>query len=326
MKAIIFTLCAAMLFIAHVAHAQVGCERIRNLKREVYLPTESGIPDDAALQKIDSFWHVVKRSGSEGLYCLKQLITEEKRDSFFLADAVELMLKIDSSIPTYQLAMSATLRSNMLRSSPFHFLALARKCTDAGLDISGMLNQYALYGQPVFLEYEAFMVQRQFAINYLVALLSDDAATAQLEMLLRSEDLQVHYSAVAAIAMLLTERGFQLMDSLRSADSIVNTARGEKWIHFPMPPAPTVAMSRAQILDTLKDIANGLSDKFLDEDMNFVGNLVRLAEVQDIPLLRAVRHASFKKISKHNFQEHTIRSYILLAVIDRLGLYTKYRK
>ena len=326
LKSIILIFSAAIFLNIRAAHAQVGCERIRDLKKKVYLPTASGIPDDNALQRIDSFWHLVKSSGAEGLYCLKQLMTEEKRDSFFLADGVELMLEIDSSKLAYQLAMSAALRSNMLRSSPFHYLALAWKCADAGIDISAMLNQYALYGKPVLLEYEAFLVERQLAIQYLVSLLYDDAATAQLEALLRSDDPQVHYPAVAAIAMLLTERGFQLMDSLRSADSIVNTARGEKWIHFPLPPPPTAAMTRAQILDTLKDIANGLNNKFLDEDMNFVGNLVRNVEVQDIPLLRAVRHASFKNISKASFQEYTLRSYILLAVIDRLGLYKKYRK
>jgi hypothetical protein len=89
-----------VLFAASAQAQNSPCDQIDAAKKKTYGYKPAELTDAARKPKsdeIDLFWKPVKAQRVEGNDCLKQLLSTEKDDGFFLFDGAKLLYSLESA-------------------------------------------------------------------------------------------------------------------------------------------------------------------------------------------------------------------------------------
>src|SRR5262245_60053658 len=90
-----------------LTQASDPCAPIRTAKEKTYgfRPTDLKEKEqDEKSKAMDAFWKLVKSNGAAGTSCLRDLLSREERDGFFLFDGASLLLSEDRSPESFSIA------------------------------------------------------------------------------------------------------------------------------------------------------------------------------------------------------------------------------
>ena len=85
---------------------------------------------EAKSAQMDRFWESVKSMRQPGIDCLKQLIVAEQQDGFFVFDAASLLLSLDKSATSLEVASSGIAKADLndLDSSSYIRAGRFKRC------------------------------------------------------------------------------------------------------------------------------------------------------------------------------------------------------
>lgn len=194
-----------------------SCAEVTAAKTKTYgfRPTELDQKTRAAKSKaMDAFWSLVKAKGSAGTVCLKQLISGETKDPFFLFDGAALVLSLDHSDAAQAIVIGAVQRTDMHEVDPAGFLRLTLQLSSLGADIGPLAIEYLQQPNVVAqAPMHAMSFDRNMAAVLLFGSMRPELVDRYAIPALAGPDANLKTPAAIGLALNMTEASFKALQT-----------------------------------------------------------------------------------------------------------------
>ena len=116
---------------------EADCAAIRQAKSKTYNFHPTKVDEktrQAKSKEMDSFWKLVKGEHSEGIVCLRQMLSGEPTGSFFLFDGASLLISLDKSDASLKASKEAVERADLSDVDPAGYMSMLIQLGLAGVD------------------------------------------------------------------------------------------------------------------------------------------------------------------------------------------------
>jgi hypothetical protein len=191
------------------------CSELRAEKSKTYGFQLSKLDEaqlDAKAKQIDDFWKQVQAAGSEGVSCIRALLTEEKTDHVFQFDAASMLFTADPSPETRNLVRDALVQADFQESDPATYLTIALALGQDGVDIGPLAAKLLLYPNAVIhITEHSLELDSDTAALFLYGSMEPTQASNALIALLGDEKPFVRSAAAHLLAEQMTDESFRAL-------------------------------------------------------------------------------------------------------------------
>lgn len=315
------------------AAMESACAELQKEKSDIYgfHPAQISQKErDAKSSQMNRFWQSVKSQGPLGIDCLKQLIVAEQQDGFFVFDAASLLLSLDTSTASLEVASSGIAKADLKDLDSSAYIHTTLSLFHRGMDITSLVEHYMTAPEVKgFVPQHAMTLDRETGAIFMYGSMPSSSADRSLIRMLSSNESATRSAAVALLPLSLTK------DSLTALKAIDRTALPESirksvegcLRHQQIEDAGPMKQSRAEVLKTLNRIPKFGGDFWgVAGDKEFTQSAIALLQEEDLPVLREARRKSIYGLSDEALHEYFALSMVLLGVINRLDLYKEVRE
>ncbi|MBZ5512702.1 MAG: hypothetical protein LAN70_16260 [Acidobacteriia bacterium] len=196
-----------------------ACSEINAAKAKTYgfHPTQVDQKTREAKSKaMDSFWLLVKSKGRGGQECLKQLLTTETKDQFFLFDGASLLLSLDGSEASLTTVTDAVQRTDMAEVDFAGYMRLTLQLASRGADTGPLVLRYLRQENPVAnAPAHAMSFDRNMAAILLFGSMRPEMVDRYAIPALTDPDTNVRAAVAIAVAINMTENSFKALQAFQ---------------------------------------------------------------------------------------------------------------
>ena len=315
------------------AAGEPPCAQIQKEKVSIYRFHPSAITKEeqkAKSDQMDQFWKAVKSQGRSGQECLKQLIAEEQVDGFFLFDGASLLLSLDQSPASLEVAQAALSKTDLKDIDSSGYIRMTMFLFQKGFEITPIVEHYMTAPEVKgYVPQHAMRLDRETGAFFLYGIMPPPAADKSLIRMLGASDPATRSTAALLLSLSLTEESFIALKAFDKASlpKAVREAVEASIKYHPVESAEPIKLSRADVLKTLNQIPKYSGDFWgLAGNKEFAQSSVTLLTIGDIPAIREARRKSISSLSDEALHEYFALSQILLGVINRLDLHQGLRE
>lgn len=285
---------------------------------------------EAKSAQMDRFWESVKSQRQPGIDCLKQLIVAEQQDGYFVFDAASLLLSLDTSTTSLEVASSGIAKADLKDLDSSSYIRTTLFLFHRGIDITSLVEHYMTAPEVKgFVPQHAMTLDRETGAIFMYGSMPSSSADQSLIRMLRSNESATRSAAVALLPLSLTKdslNAFKAIERTALPESIRKSVEGGLR-HQRIEDAGPTKQSRAEVLKTLNRIPNFGGDFWgVAGDKAFAQSAIALLQEEDLPVLREARRKSIYGLSDEALHEYFALSRVLLGVINRLDLYKEVRE
>lgn len=332
LTALLPTFTIALSIGSATATTESVCAQIQQKKSRIYGFSPSQISKEEQKSRsgqMDQFWNLVKSQGQSGRECLKQLIMAEQEDGFFVYDGTSLLLDMDQSPASLEVALVGLSKTNLKDINSSGYIHMAMFLLHKGLEITPLAEHYMLAPEVEgFVPQHAMRLDRETGAFFLYGSMPITTGDQSLGRMLNASQPPARSTAALMLSMSMTEGSYKALKSFRKASlpKQILTAIESSTKHRPIQEPGPFKMTRAEVLSTLSRIPNYSGDFWgVAGDKEFTKSAVALLTYDDLPILREARRKSLSGLSDEALHEYFALSHILLSVINRLDLYRELR-
>lgn len=280
--------------------------------------------------QMDRFWKSVKSQGPQGIDCLKQLIVAEQQDGYFVFDAASLLLSLDTSTTSLEVASLGIAKADLKDLDSSSYIRTTLFLFHRGMDITPLVEHYLMAPEVKgFVPQHAMTLDRETGAIFMYGSLPSSSADESLIRMLNSKESATKHAAVALLSLSLTEDSFKAIkavDRTSLPESIRKSVDGSLKRQRIEDAGPT-KKSRTEVLQTINRIPKFGGDFWgVAGDKEFTQSAITLLQEQDLPALREARRKSIYSLSDEALHEYFALTRVLLGVINRLDLYQQVRE
>lgn len=285
---------------------------------------------DAKSSQMDRFWESVKSQGQPGIDCLKQLIVAEQQDGFFVFDAASLLVRLDQSPASLEVALTGISKTDLKDVDSSAYIRMTMFLFHQGLEITPLVEHYMTAPEVKgFVPQHAMTLDRETGAVFMYGSMPISAADQSLIRMLNSKESATRNAAVALLSMSLTENSFNAIKVVDRNSLPEFIRKSVEWSqkYQRIEDAGRTKQSRTEVLQTLNRIPNFGGDFWgVAGDKEFAQSAIALLQEEDLPVLREARRKSIYGLSDEALHEYHALSRVLLGVINRLDLYKDVRE
>jgi hypothetical protein len=160
---------------------------------------------------MDRFWKSVKSQGQSGLECLKQMLVAEKQDGFFVFDAASLLVSLDQSPASLEVAHLGISKTNLKEIDSSGYVRMGMLLSRKGLDITPLAEHYMKAPEVKgFVPQHAMTLDRETGALFLYGGMPISVADKSLIRLLSASEPAARSTAALLLSMSMTEEGILL--------------------------------------------------------------------------------------------------------------------
>ncbi|MCC6141293.1 MAG: hypothetical protein IT389_11860 [Nitrospira sp.] len=309
-----------------------ACAQIQQEKSRIYGFHPSRISKEeqkSRSNQMDQFWSSVKSQGQSGRECLKQLILAEQQDGFFVFDGTSLLMDMDQSPASLEVALAGLSKTNLKDIDSSGYIRMALFLFHKGLEITPLAEHYMI-AQEVkgFVPQHAMRLDRETGAFFLYGSMPITTADQSLVRMLSVPELPARSTAALMLSMSMTEESYTALKSLPKTflPEQIRIAIEKSTKYQSIQESGPFKMTRAEVLNVLSRIPNYGGDFWgVAGDKEFTKSAVGTLAYGDLPALREARRRSLSGLSDEALHEYFALSHILLRVINRLDLYGELR-
>lgn len=326
-------LAIALMFLPLAAATQDVCSAVNQAKVRTYGFHPLALSKEQRTEKsrqMDAFWMLVRTGGKPGEACLRQLINNEKTDTYFLFDAAALLASIDKSGESDPSILDGLTRTELADVQPAAFIQLALELSHRGIDITPAAKTY-LHAPKVTVylpKHGAYELNRVRGATLLYG--SCDPALVDRALIpeLASTDSEIRNTAAMILGQNMTEASFKAVASLppmnnlsKDARELISAVRAPHEVNVVKP----AKYSREQMLEKLARLPD--MDLNIDEaeDAALDNSIYATFTVADLDAVREGRRKMIVGVSNESVEGYEEMSRILLNLINVVGAYSQYR-
>jgi hypothetical protein len=325
--------CVVALLLAATAFAQDQCAAINEAKATTYGFHPSTLSKEERAQKskkMDGFWNLVKSGGKPALGCLRQALTNEKNDTYFLFDGASLLAYLDNSGGSDPAILDGIVRSDLKDVAPDAYIQLCLQLSKRNVDIGPAANQYLIsQNVTVYLpQHGAYKLDRIRGGILLYGSLNPDLVDKYLIPELSAPDQETRDTAALILSQNLTEASYKALTSLGGMETFSKEARESskfittrRRVEVKKPPKYT----RQQMLDKLAQLPKMDSDIDEAENKALDNSIYATFTVADLAALREGRRKMIVGVSNESVEDYEEMSRVLFNLINVLDVYPQYR-
>lgn len=356
---------SALLLTALLPLAQTTdpCASIRSAKDKTYgfrpmdLDTKAREGKSSAM---DAFWGLVKNDKTAGVTCLRELLSKEEKDGFFLFDGASLLFDTDSGPASLSVIKSSLLRSDLSQVDPGAYVNMAFALSRKGVDIVELARRYMeLDKADAFIPAHSLRLERWMGGLFLYGSMPADEADRNLVELLKSSSTEARGAAALVLAINMTETGLKELSSMKGFGDLPAVYRqriAEMRSYEPYKaPEERLLFTRTQVLDAIQRLPH-TREEFekaldrqaeyeakvsgdalkaheegppfieLDGHTRFIESAMATLTEADLPAIREARRKAVHGISDESLYEYFTYTAIIQSVLNRLDLYKTYRR
>jgi hypothetical protein len=310
------------------------CAQLQKQKSDIYgfHPGQiSHKEQDAKSSQMDRFWESVKSQGPQGIDCLQQLIVAEQQDGYFAFDAASLLLSLDTSTRSLEVASSGIVKVDLKDVDSSSYIRATLFLLHKGIDITSLVEHYMTAPEVEgFVPQHAMKLDRETGAVFMYGSMPSSLADQSLIRMLNSNESATRNAAVALLSMSLTKdslTALKAIDRTALPESIRKSVEGGLKCSRIIEDTGPTKQSRAEVLKTLNCIPNFGGDLWgVAGDKEFAQSAIALLQEEDLPVLREARRKSIYGLSDEALHEYYALSLVLLCVINRLDLYKEVRE
>ena len=310
-----------------------ACAELQKDKSPIYGFHPSQVSEkerEAKSAQMDRFWKLVKSQGQPGIDCLKQLIVAEQQDGFFVFDAASLLVSLDQSPASLEVALTGTSKTDLKDVDSSAYIRMTMFLFHKGLEITPLVEHYMTAPEVKgFVPQHAMTLDRETGALFMYGSMPISSADQSLIKMLNSNQSATRSAAAALLSLSLTEGSFKAIkavDRTSLSESIRKSVEGSLK-HQRIEDAGPTKKSRAEVLQPLNRIPNFGGDFWgVAGDKESTQSAIALLQEEDLPVLREARRKSIYGLSDEALHEYFALSRILLCVINRLDLYKEARE
>jgi hypothetical protein len=315
------------------AAMESACVELQKDKSTIYGFHPSQISQkerEAKSAQMDRFWESVKSQKQPDIDCLKQLIVAEQQDGFFVFDAVSLLLSLDTSSASLEVATSGIAKADLKDLDSSAYIRTTLFLLHRGMDITPLVAHYMTAPEVKgFVPQHAMTLDRETGAIFMYGSMPISSADQSLIRMLSSNESTTRSAAVALLPLSLTEDSFKAIktvDRISLPESIRKAVEGTMK-HQRIEDVGPTKKSRVEVLQTLNRIPKFGGDFWgVAGDKEFTQSAIALLQEEDLPVLREARRKSIYSLSDEALHEYFALSRVLLGVINRLDLYKEARE
>jgi hypothetical protein len=263
---IVVAFLGCLLVVLHEGSASAAidsaCAELQKDKSTIYgfHPAQiSRKEQDAKSSQMDQFWKSIKSQGPQGMDCLKQLIVAEQQDGFFAFDAASLLLSLDTSTTSLEVASSGIAKADLKDLDSSSYIRTTLFLLHRGMDITPLVEHYMTAPEVKgFVPQHAMTLDRETGAIFMYGSMPSSSADQSLIRMLSSKESATKNASVALLSLSLTEDSFKVIkavDRTSLPESFRKSVEGSLKHQRIEDPGPT-NKSRAELLQTLNRIPN----------------------------------------------------------------------
>jgi hypothetical protein len=285
---------------------------------------------EAKSAQMDRFWESVKSQRPLGIDCLKQLIAAEQQDGFFAFDAASLLLSLDTSTTSLEVASSGIAKADLKDLDSSSYIRTTLFLLHKGIDITPLVEHYMTASEVKgFVPQHAMTLDRETGAVFMYGSMPSSSADQSLIRMLNSKESATRNAAVALLSLSLTEDSFNAIKAVDRTALPEFIRKSVEWSqkYQRIEDAGPSKKSRTEVLQTLNRIPKFGGDFWgVAGDKEFAQNAIERLQEEDLPVLREARRKSLYGLSDEALHEYLALSRILLGAINRLDLYKEVRE
>jgi hypothetical protein len=325
-------LAVVLLFAASTDAAT--CDDLEAAKRATYgfRPSQlSPQEQDAKIRTLDAFWDRVKARGPEGLFCLREMITADTSDGYFAFTAASLLASLDRSPSSLSVVELGLARADLDEIDVAAYVRMVVGMIHARRDVEKLAQKYLRHPKvdTRIAQHGGMLLDRDGGGVIIYGSLPPATADRYLETALLLPEPYARATAAKLLALSLSEPALKAL----KAYPLTSLKPDERQLieHFvkrrPPPALGSGTKSRQDVLAALRRIPKYGTDFWgFASDKDLVASAMLRLEAGDLDTLRAARRRSITGISDEALGEFFALSSVLVAVINRLDLYSDLRR
>ena len=161
---------------------------------------------------MDEFWKSVKGKGQLGIECLKQLIVEEQQDGYFAFDAAALLLSLDQSSGSLDVALAGLAKTDLEDVDSSFYIRTTMFLYHKGLDITPLVERYMTASSVKgYVPQHALTLDRETGAIFMYGSMPVSLADQSLIRMLKSSAPGTRSAAVALLSLSMTPESFKAL-------------------------------------------------------------------------------------------------------------------
>lgn len=309
------------LLISSTSFSQTTCDSLLLLKKKVYGFKPSELTDTLKSLKnndLDIFWKTAKNNPKEASPCLKTLIENETKDSYFCFDASSLLVRLDSTNTYLPTVINGLKKCNLedLQLSPY--LEICFYLNYKKQDITELATKLiSVPNAKIFLSKHFITLNAIDASIFLFNNMPSEDAEKCLVSAIESGNQTAKHNSAILLNLLATDSGDKFLNSL-----IEEKKLDDATIQFIIKDRKNFIIkskgseSRAKILEYLNDVPYNFEKEFFGFSGNdkLIGSACKQLNKQDIEKIRNARQKTTPVLSDEALHEYFALTTILMSV------------
>ena len=205
------------------------CAEMSRAKARVYGFQPSRLSDkerQTKSQEMDAFWRLAAQQKPASAECLRQLLSAEKRDGFFLFDGASLLYSLDQSETSAKLVTASLERADMAEIEPSGYLRLLLEMSSGGADIGPLARRYLEYPKvDTYVPQHAMSLDRDMGALLLYGSMAPEKEDSYLTSELGNKERYARATAVLLLALNMTESSFKALNAFTGWDDLPEDSR-----------------------------------------------------------------------------------------------------
>ena len=330
-------LCLAILLLSIAIPApsrgQSNCSAIAAVETKTYGFRPAKLSDRERKENaaaMDSFWSLVKRSGPEGVACLRSLL-EKQQDGFAVFDEASLLYSLDHSAESTGVVARAVAKTNLADVQAANYVGMALRLAQEGADIEPIANNYLNAKNDVttyLARHGGYKLDRTAGAILLYGIMPTDKIDEAMSRAVNSDVAEVRNAAVVVWSLNMTERSFQGLTALGKLEGFSDEAKHQ--VRFVMTPfevrVTAPKYTREQMLAKISKFPEmDRSEDPAREDRALDNSVYATFTNADVETLRESRRKLITGVSNESVEGYVEMSRVLIHLINKLHMYSEYR-
>jgi hypothetical protein len=331
--------CLTILFLSIAIPApsrgQSNCSAIATVETKTYGFRPAKLSDRERKEKaavMDSFWSLVKRSGPQGVACLRSLL-EKQQDGFAVFDEASLLYSLDRSAESTGVVARAIAKTDLADVQAANYVGVALRLAQEGVDIEPIANNYLNAKNDVttyLARHGGYKLDRTAGAILLYGIMPTDKIDEAISRAVNSDVAEVRNAAVVMWSLNMTERSFKGLAALGKLDGFSDEAKHQ--VRFVMTPfevrVTAPKYTREQMLAKISKFPEMEMDRSEDparEDKALDNSVYATFTNADVETLRESRRKLITGVSNESVEGYVEMSRVLIHLINKLHMYSEYR-
>jgi len=222
-------LLAMLVCVPLLAQKPDACTAINSAKAKTYgfLPSKlTAKQRQSKSLQMDSFWHLVEADKSTGPQCLRELLTGEKQDGFFLFDGASLLYSLNQSPESAKVVAASLQRADMAEIEASGYLRLLLRMSNDGVDIGPLAARYLQYPTvKTFIPQHAMDLDRDMGGVLLYGSMAPEQEDAYLTAALADKEAYARSTAALLLALNMTEASLKALSTFSGLAELPEDSR-----------------------------------------------------------------------------------------------------